>query len=63
MINENFGYLYVLEYSYPAIFEIELTEEDQDLTSDEILEKYGLKESVCEFMYTENKLELTTLKK
>ena len=63
MINENFGYLYVLEYSYPSIFEIELTEEDQDLTSDEILEKYGLKESVCEFMYTENKLELTTLKK
>lgn len=63
MINENFGYLYVLEYSYPSIFEIELTEEDQDLTSDEILEKYGLKESVCEFMYTENKFELTTLKK
>lgn len=63
MINENFGYLYVLEYSYPSIFEIELTEEDQDLTSNEILEKHGLKESVCEFMYTENKLELTTLKK
>ena len=63
MINENFGYLYVLEYSYPAIFEIELTEEDKDLTSNEILEKYGLKESVCEFIHTENKLELTTLKK
>ena len=63
MTNENFGYLYVLEYSYPSIFEIELTEEDQDLTSDEILEKHGLKESTCEFMYTKNKLELTTLKK
>lgn len=62
MINENFGYLYVLEYSYPSIFEIELTEEDKNLTSNEILEKHGLKESTCEFMYTENKLELTTLK-
>ena len=62
MNDENFGYLYVLEYSYPSIFEIELTEEDQDLSSDEILEKHGLKESVCEFMYTENKLELTTIK-
>ena len=63
MNNENFGYSYVLEYSYPSIFEIELTEEDQDLTSNEILEKHGLKESVCEFMYAKNKLELTTLKK
>ena len=62
MEENKFGYLYVLEFSYPAIYEIELTEEDQDLTSNEILEKHGLKESTCEFMCTENKLELSTLK-
>ena len=63
MEENNFNYLYILEFSYPAIYEIELTEEDQKLTSDEILEKHGLKENTCNFMYTENKLELEILKK
>ena len=62
MKENKFGYLYVLEFSYPAIYEIELTEEDQNLTSEEILEKYDLKEDTCQFMYTENKLELSTIK-
>lgn len=62
MEENNFNYLYILEFSYPAIYEIELTEEDQKLTSDEILEKHGLKEDNCNFMYTKNKLELLTLK-
>ena len=62
MKEHKFGYLYVLEFSYPAIYEIELTEEDQKLTSNEILEKHGLKEDNCNFMYTKNKLELLTLK-
>lgn len=62
MEENNFSYLYVLEFSYPAIYEIELTEEDQKLTSNEILEKHGLKEDNCNFMYTKNKLELLTLK-
>ncbi len=57
-----FYYLYVLDFSYPGIYEIELTEEDKKLTSNEILKKYGLKEDNCHFMYTENKLELSTLK-
>uniref|UniRef100_A0AAU8MKH6 Uncharacterized protein n=1 Tax=Geladintestivirus 5 TaxID=3233137 RepID=A0AAU8MKH6_9CAUD len=61
MEENKYGYLYVLEFSYPGIYEIELTEEDQTFTSDEILEKYGLKEDNCHFMYTENKLELLTL--
>ena len=63
MEENKFGYLYVLEFSYPAMYEIELTEEDQNLTSNEILEKNGLKESTCNFMYTENKLELEILNK
>ena len=62
MEETNFSYLYILDYSYPGIYEIELTEEDQKLTNDEILEKHGLKEDNCHFMYTENKLELLTLK-
>lgn len=62
MEENKFSYLYILEFSYPAIYEIELTEEDQKLTSDEILEKHGLKEDNCNFMYTKNKLELLTLK-
>lgn len=62
MKENKFGYLYILECSHPAIYEIELTEEDQKLTSDEILEKHGLKENTCEFMYSENKLELSQIK-
>ena len=62
MEENNFCYLYVLEFSYPTIYEIKLTEENQELTSYEILEKYGLKESNCSFMYSKNKLELSTIK-
>ena len=62
MEENKFGYLYVLEFSYPAIYEIELTEEDQSLSVYEVLEKHGLKENTCNFMYTENKLELLTIK-
>ena len=63
MKENKFGYLYVLEFSYPGIYEIELTEEDQKLTSNEILEKYDLKETNCHFMYTKDKLELEILNK
>ena len=63
MKDNTFYYLYVLDYSYPAIYEIELTEEDQKLTSNEILEKHGLKEDNCNFMYTKDKLELEILNK
>ena len=43
MEESNFGYLYILEFSYPGIYEIKLTEEDLILTSNELLEKYDLK--------------------
>ena len=61
MEENKFGYLYVLEFSYPGIYEIELTEEDENLTTNELLEKYGLKEDTCQYMFSENKLELETL--
>ena len=63
MEESNFGYLYILEFSYPGIYEIKLTEEDLILTSNELLEKYGLKETNCKFMYTKDKLELEILNK
>ena len=63
MEENKFGYLYILEFSYPAIYEIELTEEDQKLTSYELLKKHGLKEDNCHFMYTKDKLELEILNK
>ena len=53
--------MYILDFSYPGIYEIELTEEDENLTTNELLEKYGLKEDTCNYMFTENKLELETL--
>lgn len=61
MEENKYGYLYVFDFSYPGIYEIELTEEDQTLTSYEILKKHDLEEDNCHFMYTENKLELLTL--
>ena len=62
MEENKFGYLYILEFSYPAIYEIELTEEDKTLTTtNELLKKYGLKENTCNYMFSENKLELETL--
>lgn len=61
MEENNNNYMYILDFSYPGIYEIELTEEDENLTSNEILKKYGLKENNCNYMFTENKLELETL--
>ena len=62
MIDNCFGYLYVLEYSYPGLYEIELSEEDAELTSEDILEKHGFDIDNCNFMYTEYKLELKPIK-
>ena len=62
MIDNCFGYLYVLEYSYPGLYEIELSEEDTELTNEDILEKHGFAIDNCNFMRTEYKLELETIK-
>ena len=63
MVENKFNYLYILKFSYPGIYEIYLTEKDKECTTCEILEKRGLKASNCDFMYSENKLELSTIKK
>ena len=61
MEENNHNYMYILDFSYSGIYELELTEEDETLTTDELLEKYGLKENNCQYMFSENKLELETL--
>ena len=63
MEENNHNYIYILDFSYPGIYEIKLTKEDLILTSNEILEKYDLKETNCHFMYTKDKLELEILNK
>ena len=57
----NHNYMYILDFSYHGIYELELTEEDETLTTNELLKKYGLKEDTCQYMFSENKLELETL--
>ena len=44
MEENNHNYIYILDFSYPGIYEIELTEEDENLTTNELLKKYDLKE-------------------
>ena len=61
MEENNHNYMYILDCSYPGIYELELTEEDETLTTNELLKKYGLKEDTCNYMFSENKLELETL--
>lgn len=61
MEENNRNYMYILDFSYPGIYEIELTEKDKTLTTDELLEKYLLKEDICQYMFSEYKLELETL--
>lgn len=61
MEENNHNYMYILDFSYPGIYEIELTEEDETLTTNELLKKYSLKEDTCQYMFTEYKLELETL--
>lgn len=61
MEENNNNYMYILDCSYPGIYELELTEEDETLTTNELLKKYGLKEDTCNYMFSENKLELETL--
>ena len=61
MEETKFSYLYILDYLCPGIYEIKLTEEDNDLNTEEILKKYDLKVDNCSYMYSMDKLELLTL--
>lgn len=63
-------YIYVLDYSYGGLLEIELDEEDvKDLeetdydTIDDILKQYGIKGKDCNYMIVNNKLEIEPIEK
>lgn len=53
-------YCYILDYSDATICEIELTDEDKDLESEDLLNKYGCKSDTCSFMFTAVRIENIT---
>lgn len=54
-------YCYVLDHNTGKIFKHRITEDEVDLTTEELLKKYGLNEDECSIMYTSNNLELELL--
>lgn len=63
-------YIYILDYSYGGLLEIELDEEDvKDLEEtsydiiDDILEQYGIKGTDCNYMIVDNKLKIESIEK
>lgn len=51
-----FEYLYVFQYSSPAIYEIPVTENDDDV--EKILSAHDLRSEDCLYMWTKEKLEI-----
>lgn len=49
-------YCYVMDFSDCSLSEIEITEEDEDLESSDLLNKYGFNEDECFFMFTTNRI-------
>lgn len=65
-----YKYIYILDYSYGGLLEIKLDKEDAEYieeedynTIDDVLRKYGIREKDCNYMLSENKLELETIEK
>lgn len=54
-------YCYILSYGLGKIFKHFITEDEFNLTTEELLKKYGLNEDECSIMYTSNNLELELL--
>lgn len=50
-------YCYILDYSDSTVCVIEITEEDFNLESEELLKKYGCNIDTCEYMYSTNKID------
>lgn len=49
-------YLYVMDFSDASISEIEITKEDKDLESCDLLDKYGFNDDECFFMFTTKRI-------
>lgn len=49
-------YLYVMDFSDASISEIEITKEDKDLETYNLLDKYGFNDDECFFMFTTQRI-------
>lgn len=49
-------YLYVMDFSDASLSEIEITEENKDLESSDLLNKYGFNDDECFFMFTTKRI-------
>lgn len=58
-----YGYLYVLDYSTPNIYEIKLEEHHSKMTWEEILREYGINDDECSWMFTDRPLGILTINK
>lgn len=49
-------YCYVMDFSDASLSEIEITEENKDLESSDLLNKYGFNDDECFFMFTTKRI-------
>lgn len=49
-------YCYVMDFSDASLSEIEITEEDKDLESSDLLNKYGFNDDECFSMFTTKRI-------
>lgn len=49
-------YCYVMDFSDASLSEIEITEENKDLESSDLLDKYGFNDDECFFMFTTKRI-------
>lgn len=49
-------YLYIMDFSDASISEIEITKEDKDLETCDLLDKYGFNDDECFFMFTTQRI-------
>lgn len=54
-------YIYILSFGTNEVLEIGITEEDSNLTTEELLDKYDLDIDDCLVMYNSYRLKLKTL--
>lgn len=60
----NIMYIYVLDYCQCSIFEIKINKKDEDNNDiEKILHDYRLSTDDCEYMYSEDKLDIEVLTK
>lgn len=54
-------YCYVLDYASAEIYEIEITEETEDMEGEDLLMNHGLDPGNCHWMFTTTKKELNKI--